>query len=207
MMVRFIGSRRLIATLGVLALARSAAAQSRQLFSVQGAAMLTSLQGDAFDLLRIGTGFGGEVQLRLNPGPFSLGAGVQMTRHSSTSQGLTNNAVLSGLFFEPRYAIAVSSRIVRPYVAGRVALMSQRTDLGDIGGTLPVKANALAYGVGGGFVARINGHVGFDLGAALTSLNFGDFKYRDTGATSGIDAGSGTMFVLKAGFNLGLGKD
>jgi hypothetical protein len=130
-----------------------------------------------------------------------------LTKHSSTSQGLSNKVSLSGLFLEPRYAIAVSSRIVRPYVAGRVALMSQKTDLGDLGGTLPVKANALAYGVGGGFVARINGHLGFDLGAALTSLNFGDFKYRDTGATSGLDAGSGTMFVLKAGFNVGLGRD
>jgi hypothetical protein len=200
-------SRRLMAVLGVLTLAPNANAQSRQLFSLQGAALLTSLQGDAFDVLRVGTGFGGEVQLRVNPGPFSLGAGLQLTKHSSTSQGLSNKVSLSGLFLEPRYAIAVSSRIVRPYVAGRVALMSQKTDLGDLGGTLPVKANALAYGVGGGFVARINGHLGFDLGAALTSLNFGDFKYRDTGATSGLDAGSGTMFVLKAGFNVGLGRD
>jgi len=198
-------SRRLLATLGVLALAPNAMAQSRQLFSVQGAALLTSLQGDAFDLLRIGTGFGGEFQVRLNPGPLSLGAGLQMTRHSSTSQGLTNKMTLSGLFVEPRYAIAVSSRIVRPYVAGRLAFMSQKTDLQDINTTFPVKANALAYGVGGGFVARINGHVGFDLGAALTSVDFGEFKYRDTGATSGLDAGSGTMFVLKAGFNVGLG--
>ncbi|HEV8446622.1 MAG TPA: outer membrane beta-barrel protein [Gemmatimonadaceae bacterium] len=196
-----------MAVLGVLTLAPNANAQSRQLFSLQGAALLTSLQGDAFDVLRVGTGFGGEVQLRVNPGPFSLGAGLQLTKHSSTSQGLSNKVSLSGLFLEPRYAIAVSSRIVRPYVAGRVALMSQKTDLGDLGGTLPVKANALAYGVGGGFVARINGHLGFDLGAALTSLNFGDFKYRDTGATSGLDAGSGTMFVLKAGFNVGLGRD
>ena len=196
-----------MAVLGVLTLAPNANAQSRQLFSLQGAALLTSLQGDAFDVLRVGTGFGGEVQLRVNPGPFSLGAGLQLTKHSSTSQGLSNKVSLSGLFLEPRYAIAVSSRIVRPYVAGRVALMSQKTDLGDLGGTLPVKASALAYGVGGGFVARINGHLGFDLGAALTSLNFGDFKYRDTGATSGLDAGSGTMFVLKAGFNVGLGRD
>ena len=196
-----------MAMLGALTLASSAAAQSRQLVSVQGAALLTSLQGDAFDVLRVGTGFGGEVQLRVNPGPFSLGAGLQLTKHSSTSQGLTNKVSLSGLFLEPRYAIAVSSRIVRPYIAGRVALMSQKTDLGDLGGTLPVKANAVAYGVGGGFVARINGHVGFDLGAALTTLNFGQFKYRDTGAASGLDAGSGTMFVLKAGFNVGLGKD
>jgi len=195
-----------MALLGALTLAPDAAAQSRQLFSVQGAALLTSLQGDAFDLLRIGTGFGGEVQLRLNPGPLSLGVGLQMTKHSSTSQGLTNKVRLSGLFIEPRYAIAVSSRIVRPYFAGRLAFMSQNTDLQDVGTTFQVKANALAYGVGGGFVARINGHVGFDLGAALTSVDFGEFKYRGTGATSGLDAGSGTMFVLKAGFNVGLGK-
>jgi hypothetical protein len=196
-----------VAALGAtLAIATNAQAQSRQLFSVQGAALLTSLQGDAFDLLRIGTGFGGEFQVRLNPGPLSWGAGVMLTKHSSTSQGLTNKVTMSGLFLEPRYAIAVESRIFRPYFSGRLALVSQNTDLQDIGTTFLVKANALAYGVGGGFVARINGHLGFDLGAALTSLDFGDFKYRNTGQTSGLDAGSGTMFVLKAGFNVGLGR-
>jgi hypothetical protein len=196
--------RELVAIL--LLIAPPAAAQSRQFLSVQGSGLLTSLQGNAFDLLRIGTGLGGEFQVRINPGSVSYGLGYQITMHSSTSQGLANHMALSGVFFEPRYAIAISSRVVRPYVAGRLALMTQSTDLGDISTTYKVKANAFAFGGGGGFVARLNDRVNFDLGLALTAANFGEFKYRDTGSASGLDAGSGTIFVIKTGLNVGLGS-
>lgn len=191
---------------GLVVVTSVAPAQSRQFFSVQSSALLTSLHGEAFDRLRIGTGLGGEFQVRLNPGTFSLGAGVQVTKHSSTSQGLTNHMTLTGFFLEPRYAIRIASRIVRPYIAGRVALLNQKTDLEDIGTTLPLKASATAFGGGGGFVARLNDFVGFDLGVAVTSANFGDFEYRDTGDNSGLDAGSGMSYVVKAGLNIGVGK-
>ncbi len=191
---------------GLLLVASSAPAQSRQFFSVQGSALLTSLHGEAFDRLRIGTGLGGEFQVRLNPGTLSLGAGVQITKHSSTSQGLTNHMTLTGFFLEPRYAIRIASRIVRPYIAGRVALLHQKTDLEDIGTTFPLKASATAFGGGGGVVARLNDFVGFDLGVAVTTANFGDFEYRDTGESSGLDAGSGVSYVVKAGVNIGIGK-
>lgn len=181
-------------------------AQSRQLVSVQASGLLTSLHGDAFDLLRIGTGLGGEFQLRLNPGPFSLGAGFQITSHSSTSQGLANSMTLTGFFFEPRYAIPIASRIVRPYVAGRLALLQQTTDLEDVTQTYHVKATSTAFGGGAGFVARLNNNVSFDLGLALTSANFGTFEYRDSGDDSGLDAGSGMVYVVKAGLNIGLGR-
>ena len=184
----------------------NANAQSRQFLSVQGSGLLTSLSGDAFDRLRIGTGVGGELQVRVNPSFFSLGAGVQVTRHSSTSQGLSNRMTLTGFFLEPRYAIPLDNRIVRPYVAGRIALLRQTTDLEDIGTTFLVKASATAIGGGGGFVAKISDFVGFDFGVAVTSANFGTFKYRDTGIDSGLDAGSGVSFVVKAGFNIGIGK-
>lgn len=201
------GTRILASVCGALLLtAPEAGAQSRQFFSFQGSGLLTSLRGDAFDLLRIGTGLGGEFQVRLNPGSISLGAGYQITVHSSTSQGLANHMTMSGLFLEPRYAIAISSRVVRPYVAGRLAWLMQSTDLEDIGTTYKVKANAFAYGAGGGFVARLSDRVGFDLGLALTSADFGEFKYRDTGSASGLDAGSGLIFVMKTGLNIGVGN-
>jgi hypothetical protein len=199
-------ARRIVALCAGFVIASNAGAQSRQFFSIQGSGLLTSLRGDAFDLLRIGTGLGGEFQVRLNPGSTSFGLGYQVTVHSSTSQGLANHMTMSGVFFEPRYAIAISSRVVRPYVAGRLAWLMQSTDLGDIGTTYKVKANAFAFGGGGGFVARLTNHVGFDLGLALTSANFGEFTYRDTGSASGLDAGSGLIFVMKTGLNIGLGK-
>jgi hypothetical protein len=198
--------RALFAAFLMIALPPQARAQSRQFLSVQGSGLLTSLRGNAFDLLRIGTGLGGEFQVRINPGSVSFGAGYQITTHSSTSQGLANHMTLSGVFFEPRYAIAISSRVVSPYVAGRLALMMQKTDLEDIGTTYQVKANAFAFGGGGGFVARLSNRVNFDLGLALTATNFGEFKYRNTGSASGLDAGSGTIFVMKAGLNVGLGS-
>src|SRR5262249_37654932 len=97
----------------LLAVASGAHAQSRQSFSLQASGLLTSLHGNAFDLLRIGTGLGGEFQVRLNPGAFSLGAGYQVTVHSSTNQGLENHMTMSGVFLEPRYAIRIESRVVR----------------------------------------------------------------------------------------------
>lgn len=190
---------------GLVACAPGAYAQSRQFFSVQGSGMLTSLHGTAFEGLRIGTGVGGEVQVRLNPNFWSLGGGVQVTRHTSSGLGLTNRMTLTGLFLEPRYAIPLDNRIVRPYVAGRVALLKQSTNLQDLVKTYKVSASALAVGGGGGFVAKINDFIGFDLGVAVTSANFGTFKYRDTGIDSGLDAGSGISFVAKAGFNIGIG--
>jgi hypothetical protein len=192
--------------MGSVTLVAETSAQSRQFLSVQGSALLTSLHGDAFDLLRIGTGLGGEFQLRINPGAFSVGAGVQYTKHSSTGQGLSNDMTLTGFFIEPRYAIPIASRIVRPYLAGRIAFLNQKTDLEDVTTTFQVKASAIALGGGGGFVARINSNVNFDLGVALTSADFGTFEYRDTGDDSGLDAGSGMLYVVKAGLNIGLGK-
>lgn len=197
--------RLVVVAWALLLVVSNATAQSRQFFSVQGAALLTSLHGETFDRLRIGTGVGGELQVRLNPGTFSLGAGIQITKHTSTSQGLTNDMTLTGYFLEPRYVLRIQSRIVRPYLAGRIALLNQKTDIEDIGTTFPVKARAVAFGGGGGFVARLNDFVGFDLGAALTSANFGNYEYRDTGDTSGLDAGSGMSFVVKAGVNIGIG--
>lgn len=198
--------KRVTVLVALAAGASGASAQSRQFFSVQGSGMLTSLHGTAFEGLRIGTGLGGELQVRLNPSFWSLGGGVQVTRHTSSGLGLTNRMTLTGLFLEPRYAIPLDNRIVRPYVAGRLALLRQSTNLQDLVRTYEVSANALAVGGGGGFVARINDFVGFDMGVAVTSANFGTFKYRDTGADSGLDAGSGVSFVVKAGFNVGIGK-
>ena len=97
----------------------------------------------------VGTGFGGEAQLRLNPGPLSFGVGVQMTKLEHQpgvdQQGEAERSVHRAPLRDRR-----SSRIVRPYFAGRLAFMSQNTDLQDVGTTFQVKANALAYGVGGG---------------------------------------------------------
>ena len=199
--------RHAVAALAIVMLsAASAMGQSRQLFSVQGSGLLVSLHGEAFDRLRIGTGLGGEFQFRLNPGPLSLGIGVQITSHSSTSQGLSNSMNLTGFFVEPRYAFPIANRIVRPYVAARIAILNQSADMEDIGTTFKVKASATAIGGGAGFVARINDRVGFDFGLALTSANFGTYEYRDAGGDSGLDAGSGTSFVARAGFNIGIGN-
>lgn len=199
--------RSVASLISILALgANAATAQSRQLVSVQGSGMLTSLHGTAFEGLRIGTGLGGELQVRINPGFWSLGGGLQVTRHASSGLGLTNHMTLAGIFLEPRYAFPMDNRIVRPYVAGRLSILRQSTELQDLLATHSVRARGLAIGGGGGFVARVNDFVGFDLGIAATTVNFGTFKYQRSGVDTGQDAGSGVSFVVKAGLNIGLGK-
>lgn len=179
-------------------------AQSHQRVSIQASGLLATLNGSSFDQIGFGSGFGGEFQVRINPSAFSVGAGVQLTRHSGTVTGFTDKMTLTGLFLEPRYAFHIQSRTMRPYAAGRIALLKQSLSRGTGSSKVDVTANATAFGAGGGVIIRISSTISADIGAALTSASFGDYK--SGGQSINEAAGSGSSFVLKAGFSLGLGK-
>jgi hypothetical protein len=186
--------------------ARNLAAQSAQMLSIQASGLLTKLDGETFSDLGFGTGFGAEFQLRINPSAFSLGAGFQVTSHSTGVIGFNDRLTVTGFFLEPRYAIRIRSRIVRPYLAGRLGYLTQHITLQGSGSEQDLKASASggAFGGGGGLVARLSRRMNFDLGLALTTANFG--RYKVSGASVNQDAGKGSTFVLKAGINLGLSK-
>jgi len=193
------------AVIALPVLCATSTAQSAQFFSVQASGLLMSLNGNSFTDLGFGTGVGGEFQVRVNPGGgFSVGAGFQITKHSASGTGFDDNLTLTGFFAEPRYTIRIRSRSARPYLAARLAYLRQSLTLQGTPSNVDATAGGSAFGVGGGFVYRLSRNVNFDLGAAFTSANFGNYKVG--GVEGSEDAGSGSSFVVKAGLNVGIGR-
>lgn len=190
----------------MVTLAGTAAAQSRQTVSLQASALVTTINGPSFENYGLSAAPGGELQVRVNiqPGDFSLGGGFQFSKHTGTFNATDSKVNLTGFFLEPRYAIRTTSRTLRPYLAGRIALLKQALSYGSGTGAIDVTANGTAFGGGGGFAVRLSPNVNFDLGAAFTSANFGEYK--DNGTPTGEDAKGGSSYVIKAGVTIGIGK-
>lgn len=177
----------------VVASPAAAPAQSAQPWSVQGSLLLANVKlGSSL----VG-GAGIEAQLRYTPaGLFSLGAGFQSTAHTSGGDKLT----MTGVFVEPRYALDIGSDRVAPYLAGRVAALSQTSDFTT---AKNAKSSGLAFGGGGGLLFRASNTVNFDVGLALVSQSFQDAKAAN-GATVKYESFFG--YVLKGGISVGFGS-
>ena len=177
-----------------LANAQSAQKVSLQL-SVLGTSIGTGSGGSA-------SGIGLEPQLRFNhlarsetKGTLSLGIGGQWTNHTSGGDELT----IAGAFLEPRWVPPVSFMEGRlfPYLAARLALLNQSNNFGtSSGGT--------AFGGGGGFAFVLSPRINLDIGGAIVSQSFDDFKYNDDGSTGSFR--TFTSYAIKAGLSYGLGK-
>ena len=170
----------------------SASSQARQPYSIQGSALYTVQElGDAGSV----GGAGLEAQVRYNPGRYSFGLGVQFSRHESGEQRLD----LSGLFFEPRFAIDIGSDRLTPYVAGRAVLLRQSSDLS----TVPeFSSTGAAFGLGGGLLVHLSGRMNFDAGAAYLRQSFEDKSFPDG---SKVDFSPFNGYVAKAGITFGFG--
>lgn len=196
----------LLAGVAAVVAAGPGAAQSRQMVSVQASVLVTTINGPSFENFGLSAAPGGELQVRVNipPGDFSLGGGVQFSKHTGTFNATDSKVNLTGVFLEPRYAIRTTSRTLRPYLAGRIAFLKQALSYGTGAGAIDVTASGTAFGGGGGFAVRLSPNLNFDLGAAFTTTNFGEYK--DQGTATGEDAKGGSSYVIKAGLTIGLGK-
>jgi hypothetical protein len=175
----------IVATLGLSLVAGSGRAQSAQLFSIQASGLAASFkdQGSSGTNSLV-SGFGVEAMARVSPSVWSFGVGFQRTAHLLDG-GAT--LLMTGFFFEPRYAIDIGSDRVAPYVAGRVAtLRAVVTASGQ-----EFRNTGTAYGAGAGLLIRLTPRINADIGAAFTQNKF---------------EGSFTGYVAKAGFSLGLGN-
>ena len=122
MMRQSFGFCAVFAAAAMIGLPGDGGAQSAQPWSLQGSLLLANV--------KLGTtlvgGAGVEAQLRYTPASlFSIGAGFQSTAHTSGGDKLT----MTGLFIEPRYALDIGSDRIAPYLAGRLAMLSQTSDL------------------------------------------------------------------------------
>jgi hypothetical protein len=183
-------------TLPVCAVA--AAAQTAQPFSLQGSAIFVVPGGDAFADTKSGVGF--EVQLRRNISLFSLGGGVQFSRHEIVAVDKKLNLI--GAFLEPRYVFPRGSQYA-PYASGRIAVFRQSLSAeGASGGATGGQVNA-----GGGILFRAGRNVNLDLGATFGLLQFGEYSvtFAEGGGFTSPSA-SGTNIVVRAGLAIGLGS-
>ncbi|HET9066090.1 MAG TPA: outer membrane beta-barrel protein [Gemmatimonadales bacterium] len=176
-------------------------AQSAQRFSAQGSVLYVSPSGDAYEGLGSGAGF--EAQLRYTPSAFSVGLGYQRSSHNIDLDGFPDEtAAISGVFLEPRYVIDVGSGSYAPYIAARLALLSQSVDVEG----LKASASGTQLNLGGGVLLRLTPRINLDLGATYGAIDFDDVEVSYEGQTVTIpdSGGSGKNFVLRAGLTIGL---
>jgi hypothetical protein len=160
-----------------------ASAQTAQKFSLQGSFLGVQLTGIANDELAFGGG--GEIQIRYNPGAFSIGVGGQTTLHELDGNTIT----FKGGFLEPRYVFLVGSDRVAPYLSARLMTLEARFLVLGIEAT----REGSAVSGGGGLLVRLGSRLNADLG-----LTFGKESY-------GGEATEGVTVVTRLGIALGLG--
>ena len=180
----------------------SASAQSAQRFSLQASGLYASLSDKAFE--ELGGGIGFEAQLRYNPSAFSIGAGLQYTRHGWDDEFFGEQTLLLfGGFLEPRYVFDIKSNRAAPYISGRLSYVRATLDVADVGS---LETNGAQINVGGGFLIRLSPKVNLDIGATYGRVDFGDITIKVDGDESKADGGDGGNLVLRIGLAFGFGK-
>jgi len=178
-----------------------ASAQSAQRFSIQASGLFASVSGDAYDGLEGGIGF--EAQFRYNPSAFSIGAGLQYTRHGVDDEFFGDESVgLVGGFLEPRYVFDIKSNRAAPYVSGRLSYMRLRLDADE--GWL--ETNGVQLNAGGGVLFRLSPKLNLDIGATFGRVDFGDVTINVGGEDFTTEGSDGGNLVVRIGLAFGLGR-
>lgn len=154
----------------LLAVARSAQAQSAQPYAAQVSALFTTIRAGTTSI----SGAGVELQQRFSRiyasegfGALSLGIGGQYTVHSKGRDQLK----IAGAFLEPRWVPATGSNVIFPYLSARLAVqqLSGTFQFADDGRT-----TGSAYGAGGGLAIKLTRQVNLDAGVQLVRQQFGN---------------------------------
>jgi hypothetical protein len=161
--------------------------RDRAQFALEGAGSLASLQGNALGSATDGTGF--DVMASIGVSVLSLGGGYQRSTHSLASR----EAVVQGVFFEPRLALPLAARNFTPFVYGRVSRLERSIDQA-VGRTV---TNGTGLGAGVGTYVWIAPNVQLNTSVGWTDLRFGSggdgvsvpLEGRTTGSSWGVRAG------------------
>ena len=187
----------------LLVLPAGAGGQSRYKLSVQGSGLYANVTGDAYRAIDLSSGVGFELQARVTPGAWSVGAGYQRTSHSAARGDWT----LSGPFVEPRYVVDVGSDLLAPYVSGRFSVLKLDGSYRDVSAS----SSGVTLNAGGGVLVSLNQlgvarRVNVDLGATYGYTRFGDYTQSSGGqSVSSASLGAGQNVVLRVGLAVGLG--
>ncbi len=156
----------LAAALG--ASASSAVAQSAQRYSVQVAALFTTINASGSSA----AGAGVEPQFRISRvyatetfGALSVGVGGQYTVHNKAQDRLQ----IKGVFLEPRWVPPIGFTRVFPYLSARLALLQVHGDFQFAdGGT----SAGSGFGAGGGIAVALTRTTNLDAGVQLVRQQF-----------------------------------
>lgn len=181
-----------------------AAAQSAQQFSGQVSLISVAPSGDAYEGMSSGMGF--EAQIRYTPSALSIGIGYQSSSHDvDMGEELgTEAATISGIFIEPRYVIDIGSSSWAPYIAARLARLTQAAEIEELG--VEVSASGTQLNLGGGALVRLSPRVNLDLGLTYGKIDFDDGVITVDGTDHTVEGtgGSGNNLVLRAGVTIGI---
>jgi hypothetical protein len=182
----------------------TAAAQTRNEWSVQGSALYAGLGGSPYDGIKAGTGFELQVRKRLNQ-YWSLGCGVQDTHHSLKQ--LSGSETLEGVFCEPRKLVDINSERFFPYFSGRASALRQRLT----SGTITSRARGFTVNFGTGMLMPVAGGASryptlFEVGVSGGYTQFSDFITSQNAVTieKRNPQGGGWNFVARVGLAVGL---
>jgi len=127
---------------------------------------------------------------------------VEVREGIDLGDGFDETAVIAGFFLEPRYVIDVGSGSYAPYVASRLALLTQSIDIDG----LKASASGTQLNLGGGVLVRLTPRINLDLGATYGAIDFDDVEvsYQGETVTVGDSGGGGKNFVLRVGLTIGL---
>jgi hypothetical protein len=212
-----------------IAAAATSLAQSRQPLSLQVSGLFARPFGGDYDDFKVGSGGGGEAQIRYTPGALSLGVGFQLTSHTSQGYFLALDdgslvdvsgvgAKIFGAFLEPRYVIFVGSDRVAPYLSARLSLLHYGTDASwaderqGYQGTMNWSTTGLTANAGGGLMVRLTARMNLDLGATYGYSNFGAYSIRIREQQSGASVqdqfagGHGSNVIVRVGLAMGIGR-
>ncbi len=161
--------------------------RDRPQLALEGAGTLSSLSGNAVGSATDGTGF--DVLASIGVSVLSLGAGYQRSMHSLGG----DDAVVQGVFFEPRVALPLAARNFTPFVYGRVSRLERTID-NSLGS---VNTNGTGLGAGVGTYVWLAPNVQLNTTVGWTDLRFGatdnvsifPLAGRTTGSSWGVRAG------------------
>lgn len=182
------------ALLGAAAVPAAAQVASPK-FSLEPAAYYATVSGEDFEGVDAGTGF--DIQGRVKFTALSLGLGYQRASHGI--EGIDENAVVSGIFVEPRYEIP-SAASIKPYLTARLGRITQSVE----GNGSELKASGFAFGAGAGVTLPLAASVRLNTSASWNNMSFGEMEL--DGDQIPDSKTSGSSITLRAGLSLSFGR-
>jgi hypothetical protein len=181
--------------------------QTRQRTSIQLSAIYQHVSGDIARLTEAGRGF--EAQLRVTPGQWSIGGGIDAIWHeqgiaipSPFVPSISVSTLFIGGFLEPRFVLPVTGRRVAPYLSGRLGIARARRNETQGASTTDETSTGYTANAGGGVLIRVARRLNFDAGATMGLLKWTAMS-GDDGAPQDV---TGTDVIVRLGASVGIGR-